>query len=242
MMIFEWKFPRRKLSVSRKIRWSNNLFLVVFNTIILRVMFPILAIGVAAIAKQKQWGVLNLFTGYYWVKIIISVILLDFIIYFQHVMFHVLPFVWRIHRMHHIDLDIDVTTGLRFHPFEIMLSMLIKIVVVITFGIPVLAVLIFEILLNATSMFNHSNAYIPIKMDKYLRWFVVTPDMHRVHHSIYSKETNSNYGFNLPWWDRVCKTYQDQPQDGHVNMQIGLKIFRKIKYLNIWWLVMIPFI
>ena len=232
----------KKRSVSRKIRWVNNLSLVVLNAIILRIVLPILAIGVAVLIEQKQWGLFNLLSGSYWFKVIASVILLDFIIYLQHILFHVTPLFWRIHRMHHTDLDIDVTTGLRFHPIEIILSMLIKIVAVIVFGMPILAVLIFEILLNATSMFNHSNVYIPIKVDKYLRWFIVTPDMHRIHHSVYHKETDSNYGFNLPWWDRVCKTYKDQPQDGHPNMQIGLKIFRDTKYLKIWWLLIIPFI
>jgi sterol desaturase/sphingolipid hydroxylase (fatty acid hydroxylase superfamily) len=242
MMVYEWKFPRRPRSISRKIRWVSNLSLVLLNTVVLRIVLPILAIGIAAIVEQKRWGLLNLFFGYYWGKIIISIILLDFIIYLQHVMFHLLPLFWRIHRIHHTDLDVDVTTGLRFHPFEIILSMIIKIIAVIVFGIPVLAILIFEILLNATSMFNHSNVYIPIKLDKYLRWLIVTPDMHRVHHSIYPEETNSNYGFNLPWWDKVCKTYKDQPQDGHVNMRIGLNMFRDIKYLNIWQLLIIPFI
>jgi sterol desaturase/sphingolipid hydroxylase (fatty acid hydroxylase superfamily) len=242
MMFFEWRFPRRQLKCSCKIRWTNNLALVFIDTILLRVVVPILAIGIAIIAEQKKWGVFNLFAGYYWFKVIISVIILDFIIYLQHVMFHKFSLFWRMHRMHHTDLDIDVTTGLRFHPLEIILSMIIKMIAVIIFGIPVFGVLVFEILLNATSMFNHSNVFIPLKLDKYLRCFIVTPDMHRVHHSIYRQETDSNYGFNLPWWDRICGTYKAQPRDGHINMQIGLKIFRDVKFLKVWWLLLIPFI
>lgn len=241
-MIFEWLTPRRQRTVSRKIRWLNNLSLVVLNTIILRLSFPILAFGVALTTERQQWGLFNLFPGYSWWKVIISVVLLDFTIYLQHVIFHKVPLFWGFHRMHHTDLDIDVTTGLRFHPLEIFFSMLIKIFAVIILGIPVLAVLIFEILLNATSMFNHSNVYIPVEVDKYMRWFLVTPDMHRIHHSIYREETDSNYGFNLPWWDKLCRTYKDQPQDGHAGMQIGLSIFRNPKYLKIWWLLIIPFI
>ena len=228
MMFLEWKFPRRKLNHSRKLRWPNNLILVLIDAILLRVIVPGLAVGVAIIVKQKQWGVFNLFVDYYWFKVVISVILLDFIIYLQHVMFHVFPLFWRIHRMHHTDLDIDVTTGLRFHPIEIILSMFIKMASVVVFGVPVIAVLIFEILLNATSMFEHSNVFVPLKVDKYLRWFIVTPDMHRVHHSIYRQETDSNYGFNLPWYIKKPKVPTKNPRP----IRKANKIFVRTKNPN----------
>jgi sterol desaturase/sphingolipid hydroxylase (fatty acid hydroxylase superfamily) len=157
---------------------------------------------------------------------LLSVLLLDLAIYAQHVLFHAVPVLWRLHRMHHADLDIDVTTGVRFHPAEIVLSMLIKLAVVGLIGAPGAAVLIFEVLLNATSMFNHSNVAMPPAVDRIVRLLVVTPDMHRVHHSIERRETNSNFGFNFPWWDRLFGTYRPQPEQGHEGMTIGIEIFR----------------
>jgi sterol desaturase/sphingolipid hydroxylase (fatty acid hydroxylase superfamily) len=173
--------------------------------------------------------------------VVTSVVLLDVAIYLQHVMFHAVPALWGVHRMHHADLDFDVTTGARFHPIEIVLSMLMKFGVVVALGTPALGVLVFEVLLNATSMFNHGNARLPAQLDRYLRWFVVTPDMHRVHHSIVVGETNSNFGFNLPWWDRLLGTYRDQPAAGHEGMTIGIEQFREARELWLDRMLLQPF-
>lgn len=226
MGMWEWLAPRRVLSVSRLRRWLNNLSVVSFNTLIIRVLFPAAAVGVAAFAAGQGWGVLNHFALPPWLAIPVAVVVMDLAIYLQHVMVHALPLLWRVHRMHHADLDIDVTTGLRFHPIEIVLSMLIKFATVSLLGAPVVAVVLFEVLLNVTSMFNHSNVRIPPALDRVLRLFVVTPDMHRVHHSIVHDETNSNFGFNLPWWDRLFGTYRAQPRAGHEGMTIGIELFR----------------
>ena len=161
-----------------------------------------------------------------WIAVVAAVIALDLAIYLQHVLFHAVPALWRLHRMHHTDLELDATTGVRFHPVEVLLSMLIKLAVVATIGAPPIAVLIFEVLLNATSMFNHANLRIPARIDRVLRWLIVTPDMHRVHHSVEVRETNSNFGFNLPWWDRLFRTYKAQPAAGHEAMTIGIDAFR----------------
>ena len=184
------------------------------------------AVGLALIEEQHGWGLLYQISLPYWATLIVSVILLDLTLYFQHVLFHAVPLLWRFHRMHHADIFFDVTTGVRFHPLEILLSMGIKLIVVAALGPPVIAVLVFEILLNATSMFNHGNIRIPETLDRHLRWIVVTPDMHRVHHSVLVQETNSNFGFNLPWWDRLFMTYRPQPIRGHNRMTIGIEQFR----------------
>jgi sterol desaturase/sphingolipid hydroxylase (fatty acid hydroxylase superfamily) len=176
-----------------------------------------------------------------WVSIAASVILLDLAIYLQHVLFHAVPALWRLHRMHHADLDFDVSTGGRFHPIEILISMLIKVAVVIAFGIPVVAVLLFEVVLNATSTFNHANVSMPLALDRVLRWLVVTPDMHRVHHSVLRHETDSNFGFNMPWWDRLFGTYRAAPQEGHERMTIGLPVFRDPRELRLDRLLTQPF-
>lgn len=226
MAVWEIMAPRRTQLISRLLRWPNNLGIVVLYTVLLRFLFPTAAVGFALFAQSKGWGLLNTFYAPPWLAIIISVVLLDLAIYLQHVMFHAVPAFWRLHRMHHADLEFDVTTGLRFHPLEIILSMVIKLAVIAALGPPALAVLIFEILLNATSMFNHSNICIPLGLDRIMRFILVTPDMHRVHHSIHPSETNSNFGFNLPWWDRLLGTYQAQPRDGHQAMVIGIEQFR----------------
>lgn len=226
MMLWEQLAPRRPYRLSRRLRWSNNLGLVVLNTVILRLLFPAAAVGVALFANERQWGVLHLVAWPGWLEVILGVVILDFAIYLQHVMVHAVPVLWRLHRVHHADPDFDVTTGLRFHPIEIVLSMLIKFGVIVLIGPAVLAVVLFEILLNATSMFNHSNIRIPLGIDRWLRWLVVTPDMHRVHHSVEDDETNSNFGFNLPWWDRLMDTYRDQPRAGHDDIDIGIHHFR----------------
>jgi sterol desaturase/sphingolipid hydroxylase (fatty acid hydroxylase superfamily) len=208
------------------LRWTNNLGVVVVDMIVLRLSFPILAVGLALLAQERGWGLLNAFDVPLWLAFAVSVLTLDLAIYLQHVMFHAVPALWRLHRMHHADLEFDVTTGLRFHPVEILLSMGIKLAVVAVLGPPAVAVLVFEVLLNATAMFNHSNVRLPLGLDRVLRWIVVTPDMHRVHHSIHPSETNSNFGFNLPWWDRLLGTYRAQPRQGHEAMTIGIEQFR----------------
>ncbi len=226
MAVWEILVPRRALNVSKSIRWINNLGIVALNTIILRLIFPAAAVGMAALADTQDWGILNYIQSPIWLAVIVSVIIMDAVIYFQHVLVHAVPLLWRLHRVHHADLDFDVTTGSRFHPIEIILSLLIKFATIIMLGPPIIAVVLFEVLLNSTSMFNHANVQIPQKVDRLLRWFVVTPDMHRVHHSVENDETNSNFGFNLPWWDRLFGTYRNQPRAGHKQMIIGINTFR----------------
>jgi sterol desaturase/sphingolipid hydroxylase (fatty acid hydroxylase superfamily) len=226
MALWELLAPRRRRDIPRVIRWSNNLALVVIDTIVLRLTFPILAVGLAIMAQERGWGLFNIVEAPVWFAVVASVIILDLVIYLQHVMFHAVPALWRLHRMHHADLDFDVTTGLRFHPIEIVLSMGIKLAMVLVLGPPAVAVLIFEVLLNATAMFNHSNVRLPLVVDRGLRLVMVTPDMHRVHHSILPEETNSNFGFNLPWWDKLLGTYKAQPAAGHDAMTIGIEQFR----------------
>jgi len=226
MAAWEIRSPRRPLSVSKGIRWANNLGLVALNTVLLRLLFPAAAVGVAALANQQGWGLLNFYEVPFLPAVIVAVIAMDFVIYLQHVMVHAVPMLWRLHRVHHADLDYDVTTGARFHPIEIILSMLIKFATIVLLGAPVVAVVIFEVLLNGTAMFNHGNVRLPLPLDRVLRWFVVTPDMHRVHHSVEDDEANSNFGFNLPWWDRLFGTYRDQPRGGHEGMTIGIHKYR----------------
>ncbi len=226
MALWELAAPRRRLTQPKAVRWANNIGLVFFNSFLVRLVFPLAAVGMAVFAREQGWGVLNYFEVPYWLAVVAAVVVLDFFIWLQHVMVHAVPALWRLHRMHHADLDFDVTTGARFHPLEILLSMLIKFAVIAVLGPPVLAVIVFEVLLNATSMFNHSNVRIAAGVDRVLRLFVVTPDMHRVHHSVEDDETNSNFGFNLPWWDRLFGTYRDQPRAGHINMTIGIRDHR----------------
>ena len=221
--LWELLAPRRRLTLSRAVRWVSNLGLVVLNTVLLRLLFPLAAVGMAAFCAANGWGLLNHFRVPVIVALPLAVIALDFVIWLQHVMVHAVPALWRLHQVHHADLDYDLTTGARFHPIEIALSMLIKFATITVLGPPVLAVVIFEVLLNATSMFNHGNIRLPGALDRVLRWFIVTPDMHRVHHSVEDDETNSNFGFNLPWWDRLFGTYRAQPRAGHDAMTIGLR-------------------
>ncbi|MCU7845123.1 MAG: sterol desaturase family protein [Candidatus Thiodiazotropha sp. (ex Monitilora ramsayi)] len=241
--VWEILSPRRQLSVSKTVRWANNLGLVILNSIVLRLLFPAAAVGVAVIAQQKGWGILNNAELPFALSVVVAVIAMDFVIYLQHVMVHAIPVLWRLHRVHHADLDYDVTTGARFHTIEIILSMLIKFATIMLLGPPVVAVVIFEVLLNATAMFNHGNIYIPEKIDRVLRLFVVTPDMHRVHHSVHAPLTNSNFGFNLPWWDRLFGTYVAQPPEGHTEMEIGLEGFRDPKQVDsLPGMLMLPFV
>jgi sterol desaturase/sphingolipid hydroxylase (fatty acid hydroxylase superfamily) len=221
--LWELVAPRRALTVSKAWRWTSNLGLVVINSVVLRLIFPLAAVGVAAFCAENGWGLLNHFRVPYAIAVPLAVIALDFVIWLQHVMVHAVPVLWRLHRVHHADPDFDLTTGVRFHPIEIVLSMLIKFATIVVLGPPVLAVVIFEVLLNASAMFNHGNLHLPAALDRALRWFIVTPDMHRVHHSVEDDETNSNFGFCLSWWDRLFGTYRGQPRAGHVGMTIGIR-------------------
>jgi sterol desaturase/sphingolipid hydroxylase (fatty acid hydroxylase superfamily) len=226
MAAWEVLAPRRAQQIGRGTRWPSNIAIVALDTALVRLAFPMTAVGLAMVAEAKGWGLFQAWSIPVWMAVPLAVILLDLAIYLQHVLFHAVPALWRLHRMHHADLDFDVTTGARFHPIEIVLSMGIKLGVIAALGAPAVAVLIFEVALNATAMFNHSNVRMPAWIDRALRWIVVTPDMHRVHHSIVARETNSNFGFNLPWWDRLFGTYRDQPAAGHQAMTIGIVQFR----------------
>jgi sterol desaturase/sphingolipid hydroxylase (fatty acid hydroxylase superfamily) len=239
--IWERSSPRRLLTTSKRNRWINNLAITFINPLLVRLLFPIVATNMALAAWQHGWGLLNNIHLPYWLDLVIGIAVLDLVIYLQHVMFHAIPILWRLHMVHHADLDYDLTTGLRFHPIEILLSMVIKLSAVAALGPPAAAVLIFEILLNGMAMFNHGNIKIPLRPDRILRYFVVTPDMHRVHHSVIIRETNSNYGFNLSWWDRLFGTYLAQPAKGHEGMTIGLSQFRQPQELTLPRLLALPF-
>ncbi len=241
--IWEIRSPRRSLSVSKTIRWANNLGLVFLNSLILRLLFPAAAVGVAIVMDERNWGLLNVYELPFVLSVVITIVAMDCIIYLQHVMVHAIPVLWRLHRVHHADLDYDVTTGSRFHPVEIILSMLIKFATIVLLGAPAFAVILFEVILNATAMFNHGNLKLPEKIDRVLRLFLVTPDMHRVHHSVEDDEANSNFGFSLPWWDRLFGTYRDQPRGGHEGMVIGIHKYREVKQVaQLPGMLMLPFV
>ena len=242
MALWELAAPRRRLGVSKPLRWTNNLALVFLNSLVLRLVFPVAALGMAALAVERGWGLFNALALPGWLELMAAVLALDLLVYGQHMAMHLVPPLWRLHRMHHADLDFDVTTGARFHPIEIVLSMGIKMGSVIALGASPLAVLVFEVVLNATAMFNHANVRLPKMLDALLRLVLVTPDMHRVHHSIIPVETNSNYGFNLPWWDRLFGTYRAQPEAGHEGMTIGIALFRDPRYLHLHRLLAQPFL
>jgi sterol desaturase/sphingolipid hydroxylase (fatty acid hydroxylase superfamily) len=231
MAAWEIAAPRRTRAARRSVRWTSNLGVVALDTLLIRIVVPTAVVGVALQAEAAHWGLLSLVSWPLWIKIAIAVVALDLTIYLQHVVFHAIPSLWRLHRMHHADLDIDVSTGVRFHPLEMLLSLFIKMVVVAGLGAPALAVLVFEILLNATSMFSHSNVRLPDRIDHIVRWIVVTPDMHRVHHSIEAMETNSNVGFNFSLWDRIFGTYRSAPAAGHLGMTVGIEQFREPREL-----------
>ena len=228
MALLETLFPKRPRRFDRLVRWPGNFLLLMMNSFALRLVFPVTAVGFALFCTEQQFGMLNQLDLPYPLAVAGAMLLLDLAIYAQHVVFHRVPILWRIHRMHHTDLDLDVTSGTRFHPLEILLSMLIKLAVIWVIGAPAVAVMLFEVLLNAGAMFNHANLRLPAALDSVLRLIVVTPDMHRVHHSVIAAETNSNFGFNLPWWDRLFGTYKAQPERGHADMTIGLPEFQEI--------------
>jgi sterol desaturase/sphingolipid hydroxylase (fatty acid hydroxylase superfamily) len=241
MAIWEVAAPRRALTAGRKPRWPSNLGILVVDIVVVRILVPTAAVGASLLAAGRGWGLLHYLGLRPSVVALIGFVALDLVIYGQHVVFHKVPVLWRLHRMHHADLDIDVTTGLRFHPFEILISLGVKIAAVIALGIPVVAVLLFEVVLNATSMFNHANVSMPPALDRVLRLILVTPDMHRVHHSVVRRETDSNFGFNLPWWDRLFGTYRAAPDAGHTGMTIGLPVFRDPHELRLDRLLTQPF-
>ena len=243
MALLEMVLPRRKLSIPKTRRWGSNLGIVVLNTLVVRLLFPAAAVGVALFASEQGYGLFNNLAVPLPFVVIACVMTLDLLIYGQHVVMHKIPILWRLHRMHHVDLDFDVTTGARFHPVEIVLSMLIKFAAILLLGAPALAVLIFEVILNAAAMFNHSNVRLNLKLDRLLRLLLVTPDMHRVHHSAIRRETDSNYGFNVPWWDRLFGTYRAQPEAGHTGMQIGVGDIRDERLcVNLPGMLMLPFL
>lgn len=242
MALWEVLAPRRGLTTAKAKRWVTNLSIVVLGAVTIRLLFGAGAVGGALVATDKGWGLLNQMHWPTWVEVLLAVVLLDFVLYLQHVMFHAVPLFWRFHMMHHTDLDCDVTTGLRFHPVEVAFSMVIKLATVAALGPSPTAVVMFEVLLNATSMFNHSNIRMSPSVDSLLRWLVVTPDMHRIHHSMVPSETNTNFGFNLPWWDRLLGTYRAQPDAGHDNMALGLEQYRDPAHLTLTKLLVLPFV
>jgi sterol desaturase/sphingolipid hydroxylase (fatty acid hydroxylase superfamily) len=222
----EWHRPRRKLGF-RLSRWVSNLGLVGLSTVLVRIVLPVAAVGWAVQVGEHDWGVLNQTAWPAWVEGMAAFVALDFAIFAQHWATHHVPALWRLHRVHHSDLDVDASTGVRFHPVEILLSMLWKMGVVTVLGAGAVGVLVFEIVLSSSSLWEHANVRLSSRMDRLLRSVIVTPDMHRVHHSWYPDETNSNYGFNFSFWDRLFRTYHPQPRDGHEDMTLGLKEFRR---------------
>ncbi|RPI47347.1 MAG: sterol desaturase family protein [Betaproteobacteria bacterium] len=239
--LWEAMLPRRRRALARKARWPHNLGLLGIDIVVSRLTAPGATLAVAVAAELGGWGLLNAARLPPWLELLAAIVLLDLAVYFQHVMFHAVPTLWRLHRVHHADVDFDVTTGIRFHPVEILLSALIKCAAVAAIGAPVVAVLVFEILLNATALFNHANASLPASIERWLRWMVVTPDMHRVHHSIRYDESSSNFGFNLPWWDRLFGTYEHEPGVAHEAMIIGVDAFRDPAECRLSRLLLQPF-
>ncbi len=241
MVVWEAASPRRTLRDRRATRWVTNLGIVVINSLTVRLLVPLAAVGTAAYAAEHGYGLLNVFQLPGWLAGLIAFVVLDFTIWLQHVAVHKIGVLWRLHRMHHADIDFDVSTGLRFHPVEILLSMAWKMLVVLVIGAPPAAVVVFEVVLNAMAMFNHGNVRLPAALDAVLRLVVVTPDFHRVHHSTIHRETDSNYGFNLSLWDRLFRTYVAEPENGHLDMQIGLPDYRTTAPSGLLWCLMLPF-
>jgi sterol desaturase/sphingolipid hydroxylase (fatty acid hydroxylase superfamily) len=239
--VWETLKPRRILSLAKPLRWLNNWSVSALNSVILPLVFPVLAVGVALLASERNWGLFNMLGLPPLLGIPLFILLFDLAIYWQHRLYHVVPWLWRLHRMHHADPDFDVSTGIRFHPASIVLSMLIKMAVILALGPPAVAVLLAEIILNITAMFNHGNIHLPPRLDAGLRLFVVTPDMHRVHHSVHAEEANTNFGFNFPWWDRLFGSYRAQPRDGHQDMAIGVEGFQDAKQQRLDRLLLHPF-
>ena len=242
MAAWELIAPRRALTASKLCRWGGNLTIVILNTAIARLFFMGGVVATAAMAQDRGWGLFNLANGPVWLEVCLAIVALDLIIYLQHQVFHYVPILWRFHMMHHSDLDLDVSSGVRFHPVEIIISTGVKALSVLLLGAAPLAVVIFEIVLNATALFNHSNVRMPLRLDRMLRWCIVTPDMHRIHHSTDVRETNSNYGFNVPWWDRLFGTYCEEPALGQTGMKIGLEHLGSPVCLNLFMMLRFPFV
>ena len=240
--ILESIYPRRGRVYPRKFRWPNNLGVLVAGSLVSRVVPALLPFSAALLAAQQQFGLFRMAALPGWAAFVLTILLLDLIIYWQHRLLHTLPLLARIHRMHHTDRDIDATTALRFHPLEIFLSMIIKTAAVWILGAPAPAVLVFEIILNGTAMFNHANLFIPYRVDSELRKVLVTPDMHRIHHSVRTTERNSNYGFALAWWDRLFGSYTAEPADGYEGMGIGIKGYEERRHQLITWMLALPFL
>ncbi len=241
MVAWEAYWPRRKQLVNRQQRWPINLGLAFFNMVLMRVTIGSLAYVTAVYAGERGIGLLNLVSLSDSIKIIITLLVLDFAIYAQHILMHLWPLLWRLHKIHHTDLEFDATTAVRFHPVEIVLSMLYKAAIIIAIGADPGAVIAFEIILNAAATFNHSNVHIPETLDKKLRWLLVTPDMHRIHHSAYPVETNSNYGFSVSWWDKLCKTYTAQAKQTQAELTLGQSAYRQQAELSFSKLMSMPF-
>jgi sterol desaturase/sphingolipid hydroxylase (fatty acid hydroxylase superfamily) len=242
MVVWEFLSPRRQQAVPRSARWPSNLGLVALNTLLMRLVLPTTAVGVAVAAEGKGLGLLNLLHLPDVVAFVLALVLLDLAICLQHVLFHKVPWLWRLHRMHHADVEVDATNGLRFHPIEILLSLGIKFALILIMGVPAAAVVVFEVLLNGLAVFNHSNVALAGWLDRKLRWFIVTPDMHRIHHSCYAEECSSNYGFNLTWWDRLFGTYRSLPRDGQAHMTLGLPEWRQRQWLRLDQMLLQPFV
>ncbi len=240
MAWFETRAPRRQLTSAKTRRWTNNIGITALNTLLLRLLFPVTAVGTALFAAERGLGLFNNIPLPAFFEGLAAVLIMDMLIYGQHVVFHLSPPLWRLHMMHHADLDIDVTTGARFHPVEILLSMLIKMAAVLFMGAPAWSVVVFEVILNGTAMFNHSNVMLPPGVDRQVRRLIVTPDMHRVHHSVIIREMNSNYGFNFSVWDRWFGTYNAQPVKGHTGMKIGLANYRDPARLDLPQMLAMP--
>ncbi|NVD43538.1 sterol desaturase family protein [Qipengyuania atrilutea] len=239
--IAEALFPRRQRAMPRRARWVTNTALIAIDTALLRLLLPVLALGMAVLAEQRGWGLFNAIAWPGWAEFLVSLVLLDMAIYWQHVATHRIPFLWRLHKVHHVDRDLDVTSGFRFHPLEIIGSMIWKLALVAALGAPVAAVFVFELLLNAGSMFSHANVRLPLRMDKVLRLVLVTPDMHRIHHSVIRRETDSNFGFSTSLWDRLFGTYREEPEHGHRGMTIGLETFQDERPQSLLQSLLIPF-
>ena len=240
MATWELRAPRRRLTVHKKQRWFTNLSIVAIDAIAVRLLVPLLPVSLAIVAQQQDWGLLNILDVPAWLAFIFAIALLDFVVYLQHVMFHAIPTLWRLHMVHHTDLDLDVTSGNRFHPVEILISIGIKLAAILVIGPSPVAVIVFEVILNGMAQFNHSNVNMPLHIDRVLRRVVVTPDMHRVHHSVDYAEANSNFGFNLSWWDRLFGTYRAAPKAGHEDMTIGVTQYRDPSLLTLDKLLLLP--
>ena len=241
MMGLEALMPRRPRVQKRLDRWRTNFALSLLNSLILRFGFPILAVGTALWTQAQGWGVMPLLGLPAWLELVVTLLLLDVAIYWQHRLFHVTPIFWRFHKVHHSDQDIDTLTAVRFHPVEIVFSMLIKMALVVALGATPEAVILFEIILNATALFNHANLKLPTGVDRLLRLVLVTPDMHRIHHSVIQTETDRNFGFNIPLWDRLFGSYCASPQAGHLGMRIGLTAYREPETSQLEWSLVLPF-